>query len=74
MSCLALSCAVQVRLWIAVKIDHNERVSDMDAKTKLLAVEVLLTNPEELRMDPLEGDLYELRDRLRGEIAEGRLS
>jgi hypothetical protein len=43
----------------------------MDAKTRLLAVEVLLADPEELRMDPLEGDLYALRDRLRGEIAEG---
>jgi hypothetical protein len=43
----------------------------MDARTRLLAVEVLLTDPDELRMDPLEGDLYELRDRLRGEIAEG---
>ena len=41
----------------------------MDAQTRLLAVEVLLTDPEELLMDPLEGDLYELRDRLKGELA-----
>jgi hypothetical protein len=32
-------------------------------------VEVLLTDPEELEMDPLEGDLYELRDRLRVKVA-----
>jgi hypothetical protein len=42
----------------------------MDATTRLLAVEVLLTDPEELNMDPLEGDLYALRDRLKNEIAE----
>jgi hypothetical protein len=41
----------------------------MDAKTRLLAVEVLLTEPQELGMDPLEGDLYVLRERLRGEVA-----
>lgn len=41
----------------------------MDARTRLLAVEVLLTEPQELGMDPLEGDLYVLRDRLRGEAA-----
>ncbi len=41
----------------------------MDARTRLLAVEVLLTEPHELGMDPLEGDLYILRDRLRGEVA-----
>ena len=39
----------------------------MDAKTRLTAVETLLADPEELRMDPLEGDLYVLRDRLRAE-------
>jgi hypothetical protein len=32
-------------------------------------VEVLLTEPQELGMDPLEGDLYVLRDRLQGEVA-----
>jgi hypothetical protein len=41
----------------------------MDAKTRLLAVEVLLTDAEELGMDPLEGDLYVLRDRLTRELA-----
>jgi hypothetical protein len=41
----------------------------MDARTRLLAVEVLLTEPQELGMDPLEGDLYVLRDRLRAEAA-----
>jgi len=44
-------------------------MTTMDPRTRLAAVEVLLTAPEELHMDPLEGDLYELRDRLRGEIA-----
>ena len=43
----------------------------MDPRTRLAAVEVLLTDPEELHMDPLEGDLYELRDRLRDELAGG---
>jgi len=42
----------------------------MDDQTRLLAVEVLLTEPEALQMDPLEGDLYVLRDRLRAEVAE----
>jgi hypothetical protein len=39
----------------------------MDAKalTRLLAVEVLLTDPESLGNDALEGDLYILRDQLR---------
>jgi hypothetical protein len=36
----------------------------MDAKARLLAVEVLLTDPEQLGNDALEGDLYILRDRL----------
>ena len=34
---------------------------------RLLAVEVLLADPEALRNDALEGDLYILRDRLRQE-------
>jgi hypothetical protein len=42
----------------------------MDAKARLLAVEVLLTDPGELGMDPLEGDLYVLRDRLTRELAD----
>lgn len=70
--CLVLCCLAM--LWTVVGIICNGRVPDMDAKTRLLAVEVLLTDPEELRMDPLEADLYELRDRLRGDIAEGRTS
>lgn len=41
----------------------------MDPRTRLAAVEVLLADPEELHMDPLEGDLYVLRDRLRDEVA-----
>jgi hypothetical protein len=36
---------------------------------RLLAVEVLLADPEALRNDALEGDLYILRDRLREEGA-----
>jgi hypothetical protein len=46
-------------------------MTTMDPRTRLAAVEVLLTDPEELHMDPLEGDLYELRDRLRDELAGG---
>jgi hypothetical protein len=33
---------------------------------RLLAVEVLLADPEALNNDALEGDLYILRDNLRG--------
>ena len=36
----------------------------------LLAVEVLLTDPEALRNDALEGDLYILRDQLTGNETE----
>jgi hypothetical protein len=41
----------------------------MDDKTltRLLAVEVLLSDPEALANDALESDLYILRDRLRTE-------
>ena len=35
------------------------------ALIRLLAVEVLLTDPESLGNDALEGDLYLLRDQLR---------
>jgi hypothetical protein len=34
---------------------------------RLLAVEVLLADPEALQNDALEGDLYIMRDRLREE-------
>jgi hypothetical protein len=37
----------------------------MDARTRLLAVEVLLADPESLGNDALETDLYILRDQLR---------
>lgn len=33
---------------------------------RLLAIEILLADPEALANDALEGDLYILRDRLRG--------
>ena len=36
------------------------------AAARLLAVEVLLADPEALHNDALEGDLYILRDQLRG--------
>ena len=36
----------------------------MDASARLLAVEVLLADPEQLENDALEGDLYILRDKL----------
>lgn len=42
----------------------------MDARAKLLAVEVLLAEPEQLHNDALEGDLYILRDRLALETAD----
>jgi hypothetical protein len=37
---------------------------------RLLAVEVLLADPEVLGNDALEGDLYILRDKLRGVESE----
>jgi hypothetical protein len=37
-------------------------------RARLLAVEVLLDDPEELGNDALEGDLYILRDRLRATL------
>ena len=36
----------------------------MDAMARLLAVQVLLADPEQLGNDALEGDLYILRDKL----------
>jgi hypothetical protein len=36
---------------------------------QLLAVEVLLADPEALGNDAVEGDLYILRDKLRGDAA-----
>jgi len=40
---------------------------DTQERARLLAVEVLLAEPEALKNDALEGDLYILRDRLRAE-------
>jgi hypothetical protein len=37
---------------------------------RLLAVEVLLADPEALHNDALEGDLYILRDQLRGTASD----
>jgi hypothetical protein len=47
----------------------NARRGQMDnqARARLLAVEVLLAEPEELGNDALEGDLYILLDKLRAE-------
>ena len=46
----------------------------MDARARLLAVEVLLAEPESLGNDALETDLYILRDHLMapGGRTEGR--
>ena len=59
-------------------------MNDAQAMTaaRLLAIEVLLADPEALANDALEGDLYLLRDKLRGaetpagdgDDAGGRLS
>jgi hypothetical protein len=40
-------------------------MDDINARARLLAVEVLLSEPELLGNDALETDLYILRDRLR---------
>jgi hypothetical protein len=42
----------------------------VDDTARLLAVEVLLADPENLGNDALETDLYILRDRLRGTPAD----
>lgn len=44
----------------------------MDACARLLAVEVLLADPESLGNDALETDLYILRDRLRAGTERAR--
>jgi hypothetical protein len=51
---------------LAVRQQRNQggRMDDQ-ARTRLLAVEVLLSDPEALGNDALEGDLYILRDKLR---------
>jgi hypothetical protein len=41
-----------------------------DTRARLLAVEVLLTDPEALGNDALETDLYLLRDQLTGVAGE----
>jgi hypothetical protein len=43
-----------------------------NARARLLAVEVLLADPESLGNDALESDLYILRDRLQGQDGEHR--
>jgi hypothetical protein len=47
----------------------HETVTLPARAARLLAVEVLLADPEALQNDALEGDLYILRDRLREEGA-----
>ncbi len=51
---------------LAVRQQGNQggRMDDQ-ARTRLLAIEVLLSDPEALGNDALEGDLYILRDKLR---------
>jgi hypothetical protein len=41
-------------------------MDDINARARLLAVEVLLSEPELLGNDALEADLYILRDKLLG--------
>jgi hypothetical protein len=44
-------------------------MEDTTAQARLLAVEVLLAEPELLGNDALEGDLYILRNTLRAKLA-----
>jgi hypothetical protein len=44
----------------------------MDVRARLLAVEVLLADPEQLENDALEGDLYILRDKLTLQSGNGQ--
>jgi hypothetical protein len=46
----------------------NNAIKDVTARARLLAVEVLLAEPELLGNDALEGDLYILRDTLRAKL------
>lgn len=50
---------------------YEEGSRTVDAKARLLAVEVLLADPEQLENDALEGDLY-LRDKLILQGTDGR--
>jgi hypothetical protein len=60
-------------------VDHDQLTSeetkrrvntmeDITAQARLLAVEVLLAEPELLGNDALEGDLYILRDKLKADV------
>ena len=53
-----------------VRAESPRRAEPMDTRSRLLAVEVLLCEPEELHDDPLETELYVYRDRLRAELAK----
>jgi hypothetical protein len=54
-------------------VNDTQRVITLPARAaRLLAVEVLLADPESLGNDALEGDLYILRDQLRGAGTETR--
>jgi hypothetical protein len=46
-------------------------MEDVTAQARLLAVEVVLAEPELLANDALEGDLYILRDALRAKLEAG---
>jgi hypothetical protein len=48
-------------------VNDTQGVVTLPARAaRLLAIEILLADPEALANDALEGDLYILRDRLRG--------
>jgi hypothetical protein len=51
----------------------NNAMEEGTARARLLAVEVLLAEPELLGNDALEGDLYILRDKLRAALQAASL-
>jgi hypothetical protein len=51
-------------------VNTTVKPADGNASAQLLAIEVLLADPESLGNDALEADLYILRDRLQGQDGE----
>jgi hypothetical protein len=60
------------RLTSEEKKRRVDTMEDITAQARLLAVEVLLAEPELLGNDALEGDLYILRDQLKADVQATR--
>ena len=55
----------QIGIGVNMNLLRLDAMDDINALARLLAVEVLLAEPELLGNDALEADLYILRDKLR---------